>query len=271
MKKIINSSKRILWFKTFVVFFPCFMFLILPSCKKDELNQDSIPNMDNISPSSSDKKVKLTGKVKDVDGNWYKTVKIGEQWWMAENLKTTKYSNGDLIGTTIPSNLDITNESTPKYQWIYEDKAKNLATYGRLYTWFAVTDPRNVCPTGWHVPSDDEWKILEMFLGMTEEQADAEGSRGNNEGSKLKEIGTTHWDSPNDGATDEFGFTALPGGYRHTSLSFIWMGYGAYFCSSSETYLYGAVWSRCLFYHFITVFRNSWEPRYGCSVRCVKD
>jgi uncharacterized protein (TIGR02145 family) len=92
--------------------------------------------------------------VKDIDGNNYKTAAIGTQIWMVENLKTTRYNNGDSIGTINPITLDITTESTPKYQWAYDGNENNISTYGRLYTWFAACDIRNVCPSGWHVPTD---------------------------------------------------------------------------------------------------------------------
>ena len=92
-----------------------------------------------------DKEVDNT--IKDIDGNVYITVTIGTQVWMVENLKTTKYRNGDLIGTTTPATKDITNETTPKYQWAYNGNESNVDIYGRLYTWYAVTDSRNICPT----------------------------------------------------------------------------------------------------------------------------
>lgn len=102
--------------------------------------------------------------VKDIDGNAYRTITIGTQVWMAENLKTTRYRNGDLIETTTPATLDIEGERTPEYQWAYDGNESNVATYGRLYTWYVATDSRNVCPTGWHVPSDDEWIVLTDYL-----------------------------------------------------------------------------------------------------------
>ena len=102
--------------------------------------------------------------VKDIDGNVYRTITIGTQVWMAENLKTTKYRNGDLIGTTTPATLVIEGESTPKYQWAYDGNESNVATYGRLYTWYVATDSRNVCPIGWHVPTDAEWTTLTDYL-----------------------------------------------------------------------------------------------------------
>src|SRR5688500_14669040 len=144
-----------------ILIYPLFVgvFLILvSSCKKD-----------NETPAT----------VTDIEGNVYHTVTIGTQVWMAENLKTTKYRNGDLIGTTIPATLDISSESAPKYQWAYNGEESIVATYGRLYTWYAVTDSRNVCPTGWHVPSDAEWTTLTTYLGGESVAGD-----------KLKENGT---------------------------------------------------------------------------------
>lgn len=96
----------------------------------------------------------------DIDGNIYHTLTIGTQTWMTENLRTTRYRNGDSIGTTRPSTLDIRSESTPKYQWAYAGNDSNLAIYGRLYTWYTVNDPRNVCPVGWHIPSKTDFETL---------------------------------------------------------------------------------------------------------------
>ena len=104
--------------------------------------------------------------VKDIDGNIYRTITIGTQVWMAENLKTTRYRNGDLIGTTTPATLVIEGESAPKYQWAYDGNESNVATYGRLYTWYVATDSRNVCPIGWHVPTDAEWTVLTEFTAL---------------------------------------------------------------------------------------------------------
>ena len=105
------------------------------------------------------------GTVTDIDGNIYHTVTIGEQTWMSEDLKTTRYRNGDSIGTTRPATLDIRNESAPKYQWAYNGDEKNVAVYGRLYTWFAVTDNRKICPTGWHIPTKNEFETLLSNIG----------------------------------------------------------------------------------------------------------
>ena len=200
------KTKNRIWFFPLII---GLLLIITQSCKKDD---DPIPFME--------------GTVTDIEGNVYKTIQIEiptgnsksiettqaiTQIWMAENLKTTKYSNGDLIGTTTPATLNIYNEAMPKYQWAYEGNENYVDTYGRLYTWWAVTDNRNVCPTGWHVPTDDEWTKLVVFLGGKD---DGYGI-WNAAGGKLKEAGTKHWSSPNTGAVNSLGFTALPGGYRY--------------------------------------------------------
>jgi uncharacterized protein (TIGR02145 family) len=104
------------------------------------------------------------GTITDFDGNSYKTITIGNQVWMAENLKTTRYRNGDTIGTS-PTTLDIRSESEPKYQWAYAGNDSNVAIYGRLYTWYATTDPRGVCPVDWHVPSKTDFETLLSNVG----------------------------------------------------------------------------------------------------------
>jgi uncharacterized protein (TIGR02145 family) len=197
--------------------------------------------------------------IQDIDSNVYKTVIIGTQVWMAENLKTTKYRNGDLIGTTSPATLNIYGESTPKYQWAYDGNESKVAIYGRLYTGYVVFDSRNVCPTGWHVPSDAEWTVLTDYLGG-ESVA----------GGKLKESGTTHWQSPNTGATNETGFTALPSGYRFDYGSYDAIGYVGSWWGSSE-FSFTIACSRGVDYVNSSVFRDSGGERGGFAVRCVKD
>jgi uncharacterized protein (TIGR02145 family) len=197
--------------------------------------------------------------VLDIDGNSYNTVKIGTQVWMAENLKTTKYRNGDLIGTTTPATIDISGESSPKYQWATNNNESNVAAYGRLYTWYAATDSRNICPTGWHLPTVAEWTTLSSYLGG-ESVA----------GGKLKETGTTHWISPNTGATNESGFTALPGGYRDNFGTFSLFGYTGNWWSSTEYSASDANY-RSLPYDFSNVRNSYYGKRGGFSVRCLHD
>ena len=202
--------------------------------------------------------------IKDADGNVYTSVTIGTQVWMKENLKTTKYRNGDLIGTTSPATLDISLESTYKYQWAYNGDESNVNTYGRLYNCYAVTDTRNVCPVGWHVPTDAEWTTLTTYLGGE-----------NVAGGKLKEAGFTHRQSPNEGASNSSGFTAFPSGFRDGNGTYGYIGYIANWWSSSE------LWRQPMFtidFFELVYYDYSFVPRYieenkqiGFSVRCLRD
>jgi len=204
----------------------------------------------------------------DADGNVYTSVTIGTQVWMVENLKTTKFCNGDLIGTTNPPTLDIQTPypSKPKYQWAYNGNESNVATYGRLYTWYAATDSRGVCPTGWHVPTDAEWHTLILNLDANAQPYGIESSIA---GGKLKEAGTTHWSAPNEGATNSSGFTAIPGGFRGYQGMFDQIDLLGYWWSSTE-------FSSDPFYRYL-IYDSSYVKRYstythnGFSIRCLKD
>ncbi|MCK4346430.1 MAG: hypothetical protein KAX05_14195 [Bacteroidales bacterium] len=222
------------------------------------------------------------GTVTDYDGNTYYTVKIGDQVWMAENLKVTHYHDGTPIQLVEDKSawqeLAYTKDKIYCY---YDNSSANGDTYGALYTWETAmngagssdTNPsgvQGVCPDGLHLPSDDEWKELEMYLGMSQESADWLGIRGTDEGSKLKEAGTAHWTSPNAGATNEVGFLALPGG---SCSNGVYSGIGdiAGFWSSTESSSIYA-WTRRLAYAWSKVERNeSGRKFYGYSVRCVRD
>jgi uncharacterized protein (TIGR02145 family) len=136
--------------------------------------------------------------------------------------------------------LDLTNETSPKYQWAYGGIESNVATYDRLYTSYAVTDSRNVCPIGWHIPTDVEWTTLTNYLGGI-----------NTAGGKLKEIGTTHWETSNSGGTNESGFTALPGGFRSWDGTFSYIGHSGLWWDSVDAY-WGDLWNN------------------GYSVRCIR-
>ena len=192
-----------------------------------------------------------------IDGNVYQTVQIGDQLWMKENLKVMHYNNGDEIPTGY-SNDDWASLSTGAYA-VYDDNEINANTYGNLYNWYAVDDSRVIAPEGWHVSTDDEIKELEMYLGMSQEEADSWGWRGTDEGGKLKEAGTAHWASPNTGATNESGFTALPGGSRvYNDGIYQNMGGLGYFWSSSEddgNY----EWTRLLSFNFSGINRGNYN------------
>jgi len=206
----------------------------------------------------------------DIDGNVYETIQIGEQLWMAENLKVTHYNNGDEIA--YPSNENFGSLGGGQYG-VYDNDPSNADIYGNLYNFAAVDDDRGVCPAGWHVPSDEEFIELEMELGMSELLANSTGYRGTDEGSKL--AGSS--DLWNDGDLDnnsEFGtsgFNVLPAGYRNGSNGFYFsMGNFGYFWSSSEDDSSYA-WYRVLSYNYSSVYRNFNYKPYGFSVRCLGD
>ncbi len=197
----------------------------------------------------------------DIDGNGYDTVIISTQFWTKQNLNTTRYRNGD----PIPKVTDATTWATlttGAWCWYNNDSATYAATYGRLYNWYTVNDPRGMTPIGWHVPSDTEWAIMENNLGGAAVV-----------GGAMKETGTKHWTTPNYGATNSSGFTGLPGAYRNASDgSFYYIGDYGYWWSSTEISATGAL-NRGLFYNNgnIINIRNGYHKRFGFSVRCVRD
>ena len=193
--------------------------------------------------------------VTDIEGNVYKTVTIGTQVWMAENLKTTKYNDG----TTIPNVINNTawgNLKTPAYCWYSNDAISYKNAYGALYNWYTVNTGK-LCPTGWHVPSEAEWTTLTTYLGG-ESVA----------GGKMKTV--TDWSSPNTGASNSSGFSALPGGYRLSKGTFTTNGdYGGWWSSTEPSTTYA--WARVLGSIHSDVYRFYNDKEYGSSVRCLKD
>ncbi|MGK0317568.1 MAG: hypothetical protein ACI86M_003812 [Saprospiraceae bacterium] len=204
------------------------------------------------------------------DNKSYKTVTIGTQTWMAENLNF-----GTMINSTTSTDNQTDNDIIEKY--CYSNDGANCTTYGGLYQWdemmqYVTTEgTQGVCPTGWHLPTDTEWKTLEMELGMTQSQADGTGNRGTDQSSQLagNEPLWTNGNLDQNGAFGSSGFTALPGGYRSTSGSFFTQSNYAYFWSSSESG--GTAWYRTLGYNNPKVYRFDYSKLYGFSVRCVQD
>lgn len=197
--------------------------------------------------------------VTDVDGNQYHTVTIGDQVWMVENLRTTKFRNGDAVPkATGNSNWGI---ESPQYCNIDYNDA-NAPVYGLMYNWYVVKDSRKIAPEGWHVPSKSEWMTLVDYLG---------GSSA--AGGKLKETGTSHWTSPNTGATNETGFTALPTG-EHQCCTFEYRWTAAYFWTSTVYEVY----STNAYSYYISNYNNIcytgpmtmvlWA---GYTIRCIRD
>lgn len=228
-----------------IIIVGCFL-IAFNSCSKKE-----------VSPTGN---TVQNGTVTDIDGNVYKTVTIGTQTWMAENLKVTKYRNGDPI-PNITVNSTWAALTSGAYCW-YNNSAPNKTIYGALYNWYAVVDSRNLAPTGWHIPTDAEWTTLTTSLGGESVS-----------GGKLKEAGTTHWISPNTGATNSSGFTALPGGFRVKDDRFFdGMGeYGLWWSNTEYPTETKYVLYRDMEFDEASVVRTNDFKYIGISVRCVKD
>lgn len=219
--------------------------------------------------------------VTDIDGNVYPTVAIGEQIWMIKNLGVTRYADGTLV-PHLPSDEYWDSLHVDEKGWsYYMNNPSNRDTYGALYTWSAAVnglddiDPelepiQGVCPDGWHLPSDGDWKELEMYLGMPALTADSSGWRGNI-GGKLKSTGRDYWLIPNAGATNETRFSALPAGDRFPKGEFFNLHYTTLYWTSSN-YDRETAWARGLGYYVTTMYRGHEDSKeFGFSVRCVKD
>ncbi|MBN1781027.1 fibrobacter succinogenes major paralogous domain-containing protein [bacterium] len=204
----------------------------------------------------------------DIDGNRYHTVRIGDQVWMAENLKVTRYRNGD----EIPNMKDIGDWSLASIgaRCDHNGNSHHSFIYGCLYNWYAATDPRNIAPKGWHVPSDDEWIILCMSLGMSQEEAVDEGEFGEGIGGKLKH--TAYWMDPNTGATNESGFSALPAGFRKYNGGFNVLGFQTNFWTSTQRWNSECcAYCRVLHHDHSKIGRYTCNIRDGFSIRCIRD
>jgi len=190
---------------------------------------------------------KITDPVHDSEGNVYQTIKIGDQIWMAENLKSTKYCNGDLIPNVTGNNWFSLTSDAWSY---YNNQAENNAMYGKLYNWYAATDKRNICPCNWHLPTREEWMALMDYVGRN--------------GGKLKSV--TGWEGPNIGATNETGFNGLPAGYRGPGNFVLYFGRD------------GGWWKNHLYSEALNLTSYSdgmgnvaLDKTTGASVRCLKD
>ena len=242
------------------------------SCKKEATNSNSTTNTTNGVSCGDNPNInfnsigtpigKFSDCIKDVDGNTYKTVTIGTQTWMAENLKTSKYTDGTLIPNVKDNNqwLDLTSGA-----WAYyNNDSVNNVKYGKLYNWYAVSKTtngnKNVCPTGWHVPTDAEWTVLTDYLGG-ESLA----------GGKMKEVGITSWDSPNTGTSNVSLFSSIPSGYR--SLS----GNGAFFKLGKNSSWWSIdfeqidwAWAKSVTDNN-DCYRDDRSKKSALSIRCLKD
>jgi uncharacterized protein (TIGR02145 family) len=217
-----------------------------------DITNVTFSNGANFTPCSGD----ITS-VTDADGNEYPVVQIGNQCWTKENLKTTKFADGSVIPNV--TSYDAWNNLSSPAWCNYENSASNDISYGKLYNWFTAADPRNVCPTGWHVPTDAEWTVLTDYLGG-----------GIVAGGKMKS--TTGWNAPNTGATNESGFSGLPGGYLdgYDGYHFGFVGDFGSWWSSTESST-ATAWARNLYYSNGLALRSNLIKQDGLSVRCLRD
>lgn len=201
------------------------------------------------------------GTVTDADGNFYDTIAIGPQTWMKENLKSTKYESGEPI-PMVTDDLDWFNLTRPGYCW-YNNDLNNKTIYGALYNWFTVDQAsngyNNLCPTGWHVPTDHDWDLLMIYLGGDSAAV-----------CKLRESGSSHWQSPNINATNVSGFTALPGGCRDYDGWYYVIGSFGYWWSTTA-FVMGGACSRFMGYDGSGGYSYGRFEQDGFSVRCIKD
>lgn len=225
-------------------------FLLFNSCQQEEVT----PTTNN--PISS---------VSDIDGNQYNTVQIGSQIWMAENLRTTKFCNGDPIPNVV--NDSIWKNLTTGAWAHYDNDDQYDIPYGKFYNWYAVSDERNICPCGWHVPTDEEWNTL---INSLDPNADGGEQVPNVAGGKMKTTGNSHWDEPNQGATNQSSFSAVAAGFRNDLGTFMSMGYGTGFWTSTMKST-NSVWSRDIVHNNSSAYRNHFIKRDAISVRCIKD
>ena len=235
-----------------------FTLLILTccSCKKDD-NAPLKKEFTSGTTSAVFNPDVIYGEMTDQEGNVYKTVTIGTQTWMAENLRTTTYNDDTDIHNV--SDTDEWSNLTAAAYCTYNNtsNADTIATYGCLYNWYAVNTGK-LAPKGWHVASDTEWVTLTTYLGGDYIA-----------GGKLKELGPAHWQGFYTGITNSSGFTALPGGVRYINGTFKYMGYGGYWWTATNRDV-GLIWYREIF-GYTKIIRNVCHRRHGFSVRCVKD
>ncbi len=207
--------------------------------------------------------------ISDIDGNEYQIVTIGTQTWMAENLKTTRLSNGNAI-SNITSDSQWNSTTSPAYCW-YNNSLTNKEQWGALYNWAAVNTGL-LCPEGWHVPSDTEWAQLEMVLGLPSNEAYNTGWRGTDQGSQMASNNTL-WTSGALASASQFGtsgFNALPAGRRNDDGAFVLMNEFAIWWSSTQNYSYNAFY-RSIVWNDTKVGRQTFMKEHGFSIRCVKN
>lgn len=235
-----------------------FFFSLIFGCKKKDESEPAL-QIDSIY---------------DIDSNVYKTVKIGKNWWMAENLKVVHYRNGKKITSASYWDTTITGG-------VYCSYDNNVNASGLLYNWYAVIDSNNIAPAGWHIATDEEWKEMEIFLGMSEADANSIGWRGTDQGNALKRIGPDGWPEPRYDerirytvwGNNKSGFDAVSGGCRLPNGKFSRPSFtnSFWWTSTEKQDTTKQAWYRSLDYRKPNVFRSFCDFNYGMNIRCVKD
>jgi uncharacterized protein (TIGR02145 family) len=205
-----------------------------------------------------------TSTVTDVDGNVYRTVKIGNQWWMAENLEVTRFNDSSLVTFISVNSLnsDWQNSAEASYTSL------NDGQHGYLYNFSVVVDTKNIAPEGWHVPTDEDWKILEREIGLSVEETQLLGWRGTTEAEKLTALYSEDWPGSVLIGTDEFGFNAKPGGCRVFNGESYNDGMAFWWTASTNG---NEGWYRYIDANQTRIFRQHTYKGYGMSIRCVKN
>ena len=199
----------------------------------------------------------------------YATIVLGNgQEWMSENLRTTTYANGDPIpNVTVDSQWAALTTGA----WCYYNNDQQYENpYGKLYNWYTVADPRNVCPNGWHVPDETDWNLLVKYLDPLADTSCVSCFQSQLAGGMMKSTGTQYWSSPNTGATNQSRFSGLPTGYRGTVGIFFNIGLNGYWWSATE-HSSTSAWVRTLLYNLVDEYRNFNNKSNGFSVRCIRN
>ncbi len=240
--------------------------LVIISCKKDDADPQPtiIGGVQTVQTTS----------VTDIDGNTYFVIPIGNQYWMTENLRTTRYADG----TAIPLTEDVSSwiaagTAGMDARCVYDNSVTHGAVYGNLYNWYAATSAHHICPQGWHIPTDAEWAQMEAVLGMPTDELYQAAHRGlaQNVGGRLKS--TTLWQTPNLGATNASAFSGLPSGYRSGSTGGCEVvgRFGAWWSSTTAAQDASLAWSRALNFDNLGVDRSSPTKTRGHCLRCIQD
>lgn len=253
------------------ILFVLFVGSLFWSCQKDNSNNRGNTTL-GTAHSCGAKDVhnpnKSYGSVTDIDGNTYKTIQIGSQTWMAENLNTTKYRNGVSI-QGITDNTEWSNNNTGAY-CSYNNNTSNDCPYGKLYNWYAAVNSNGICPTGWRVPDDADWNRLIKFIDQDADTTCSACNQSSTAGGLMKSSDTSYWLSPNTGGTNQSGFSGIGAGSKGATGIFEYKGSFGIWWSFTEVNTYQASLRR-LYFQSNSIGREYTDKNYGFSIRCIKN